>query len=89
MLFKKVKFENIHNHDFESVKSFLKRAPELKELTLKQSIANQELLLTVALQNCKELKTIRIWSKVTKDLALVMLQHGNQIENLDLAKNLT
>ena len=82
-LYKSVTFKNIDEDDLNSVEIFLKKATKLQELTLKKSIQKQEILLTKALQSCPELKTIRTWSKVTKDLAQAMLNHGTQIEKLD------
>ena len=87
VLFQVVELHDIHTHEFEIVEIFLKRATKLKTLSLMHSVHYKEFLLSTALRNSKELKTIAIWSKITKELAYVMLEHGKQIQDLDMVMN--
>ena len=83
-LYYSVTFENIDDHDLESIEVFLTNATKVKQLILKNTMINKEILLSKTLQHCKELKIIQIWSRLTQDSAKLLVDQGSHIEHLDM-----
>ena len=86
-LLKIVILENIDNYVYESVENLLKNATKIQTFIIKESVLKKEHLLSIALQTSKVLKTVIIKNQFCQNLAKVLLEHGQNIENLDLSNS--
>ena len=85
-LLKVLTLENIDEYVFDSLETLLQSATKIEKLIIKDSILNLNHLIELALKTSKVLKTIRIETKLTVNLAKVLSQHGKCLEHLDLKK---
>ena len=74
------------------MEKFLQNTSKLHELIFNRSLPNQHQLITVALQNNKGLKTIRFYDytqdAICQNTAQALVDHGQQIEHLEIFQNL-
>ena len=83
-LFNKMFFFKIDKNNLQYVEKFLKSTSELRELDVYRNFTNIEHLITLALQNNKDLKNIRCCNQISEEEAQALADHGQHIEHLDL-----